>query len=176
MACNDILLVILAVIVFAGILLYLSKCDGKPILNEGTLDPEYDPYRSVSQDSVLGSYTPAYKRNKQLGEEFEFKKKRFVKRSREDIDKAFDVNELLPQEFEDDFFDIEPLQAKRLDDANLIHPIKHMGTDSRGASLKNASRDPRGDIPIPKMEVGPFLQSDIDPDNNIRPYYGCCKA
>ena len=150
MACNDVLFALLSVIIFVGILIYLCQCD-KPILNEGTIDLEYDP---VEQTPYA---------------EFEHKKKKYVKRSRDDIDKQFDINELLPQDFEDDFFDIEPLQARRMDDSNLIHPMKHMGTDSRGASMKNASRDLRGGIPIPKQEVGPFLQSNIDPDTNIRP-------
>lgn len=169
MDCNDILLAVLAIIVFAGILIYMSKCTGRPILNEGTIDLEYDP---ISSESNLASYTPIHKKEADAPCDFEYKKKRYRKRSREEIDKQFDVNELLPKDFEDDFFDIEPLQVQHINDSHLIHPVKHMGTDSRGASLKNASRDLRGDIPIPKRDVGPFLQSDIDPDNNIR---GLCR-
>ncbi len=38
------------------------------------------------------------------------------------------------------------------------------GIDSRGGTMKNASRDIRGDIHIPKVYVGPWNQSTYEPD------------
>lgn len=186
MACNDILLAILAVIVFAGILFYLGKCDDGSILNDGTVDPNYDPWVSSTRSdfqlsphsespgigSILAPYTPTYQPTQSKACDFNHKGKRFSRRNRDEI--QYNVEDLLPKHFESDWYDVEPLQcSKHIKDSHLIHPSKHMGIDSKGSSLKNATLDPRGDVYIPKNEVGPFLNSTIDPDRNIRKSLYC---
>lgn len=101
--------------------------------------------------------------------DFSYKKKKFTRRTPEDIQDQFDVDKMLPQEIEADWFDTVPLQsAKKVKGTQLIHPKVHMGVNTVSSSLKNASLDLRGDIPCPKMYVGPFNNSSYEPDTNIR--------
>lgn len=101
--------------------------------------------------------------------DFSYKKKKFTKRTHEDVQDLFNVSKMLPQEIEEDWFDIGPLQnTKQIKGTHLIHPKVHMGVNTIGSSLKNATHDIRGDIPNPKIKVSPFLNSTIEPDNNIK--------
>lgn len=105
--------------------------------------------------------------------DFSYKKKRFTKRTPDDIKDQFDVTKMLPQELED-WFDITPLQdTKKIRGTHLIHPKVHMGVNTVGNSLKNGTHDLRGDVPNPKFYVSPFLNSTIEPDTNIK---GICNA
>jgi hypothetical protein len=100
---------------------------------------------------------------------FTYKKNKFVRRTPDDIKDLFDVDKMLPQEIEDDWFDVEPLQStKKIKGCHLIHPKFHMGVNTVGSSLRNATHDPRGDIPNPKINISPFNNSTIEPDTNIR--------
>jgi hypothetical protein len=101
--------------------------------------------------------------------DFSYKKKRFTRRTPEDVKDLFDVDKMLPQEIENDWFDTEPLQTtKKVKSASLIHPKVHMGVNTVGSSLKNGSLDIRGDIPNPKINISPWNNSTIEPDTNIR--------
>jgi len=46
-----------------------------------------------------------------------------------------------------------------------------IGIDTIGQSLRNASYDIRGSVPIPKIEIGPFNNSTIEYDYNIKSLY-----
>ncbi|MEM0354180.1 MAG: hypothetical protein QXW79_01225 [Thermoplasmata archaeon] len=105
---------------------------------------------------------------------FTYKKKKFTRRTPEDIKDLFDVNKMLPQEIDKDWFDIEPLQTtKKIKDTHLLHPKVHMGINTVGSSLKNGTHDLRGDIVNPKIPVSPWGNSTIEPDTNIR---GICSS
>ena len=102
-------------------------------------------------------------------DDFTYKKKRFTKRTPNDINDLFDVDQMLPKEIEEDWFDIEPLQStKKIRGTHLIHPKYHMGNNTVGSSLKNGTHDIRGDIPNPKVYVSPWNNSTIEPDTNIK--------
>jgi hypothetical protein len=58
----------------------------------------------------------------------------------------------------------------RLDHDNLINTDRYtIGTNTVGASLKNATYDLRPAPPNPKITVSPWLQSTYQPDYNTRP-------
>ncbi len=101
---------------------------------------------------------------------FTYKKKKYTKRTPDDVKDLFDIDKMLPQEREEDWFDDEPLQStKKIKGTHLIHPKNHMGINTVGSSLKNGTHDMRGDVPIRKIEnFSPFLNSTIDPDINIK--------
>ena len=101
--------------------------------------------------------------------DFMFRKRKYTKRTPADVKDQFDINKMLPNEFEDDWFDIEPLlSTKKLSGTHLLHPKVHMGVNTVGSSLRNGTHDLRGDIPNPKINVSPWLNSTIEPDTNIK--------
>ena len=100
---------------------------------------------------------------------FSFRRKEFTLRTPADVKELFDINKMLPQEVEEDWFDVEPLQTtKKIKGTHLIHPKVHMGVNTVGSSLRNATHDIRGDIPNPKINVSPWNNSTIEPDTNIK--------
>jgi hypothetical protein len=101
--------------------------------------------------------------------DFSYKKKRFSKRTPEDIRQQFDIDKVLPQEIEEDWFDVEPLlTTKKIKGTHLLHPKVHMGVNTVGSSLRNGTHDLRGDIPNPKINVSPWNNSTIEPDTNLK--------
>ena len=57
-------------------------------------------------------------------------------------------------------------------DANLtVNTVEKIGVDTQGSSKKNASSDLRGNIPCPKFVIGPWNNSTIDPDTNLKSMY-----
>lgn len=100
---------------------------------------------------------------------FVHNKKAYVRKSRKDIEDLYDVDQMLPQEIENDWFDTAPLQTtKKIKNSHLIDPKTQFGHNSQGSSLKNPSLDLRGDIYVEKRDVGPWMNSTTDPDTNIR--------
>lgn len=133
----------------------------------------FDGYLEKRQINMKKMEEP-YHENKYDTRDFSYKKKKFTKRTQQDIEDLFDVDKMLPQEIENDWFDTEPLQTtKKIKSSSLIHPKVHMGVNTVGSSLKNGSLDIRGDIPNPKINVSPFNNSTIEPDTNIR---GLCSS
>lgn len=105
--------------------------------------------------------------------DFTYKKNKFTQRTQQDIDDLFDVDKMLPQERKD-WFDVTPLEStKKIKGTHLIHPKTHMGVNTVANSLRNATHDIRGDIVNPKLNTGPWNQSTIEPDTNIK---GICNA
>lgn len=99
--------------------------------------------------------------------DFSYKKKKFTKRTPDDIKELFNIDEMLPKEIEKGWFD--PVQnTKKINSANLIHPKVHMGINTVSGSLRNASHDIRGDIPNPKYEEFPWNNTTIERDTNNR--------
>lgn len=101
--------------------------------------------------------------------DFVYKKKLYTHRTIDDIKDQFDVDKMLPQEIEDDWFDVEPLMStKKIKGTHLINPKVHIGVNTVQSSLRNGTHDIRGDIPNPKINISPWNNSTIEPDNNIR--------
>lgn len=84
----------------------------------------------------------------------------------EDISEIWNSDNLSPKDKTNKFFDVpEPIVAKS---SKLINTTRHVGVNTTGSSKRNASYDIRGNgIPNPKMKVGPWLNSSIDPDTMI---------
>jgi hypothetical protein len=84
--------------------------------------------------------------------------------------KAFNVNDFLPKEINENWFQTDLSKAtKEIDMNNLIEVNKYCASiDTIGSSLKNASRDIRGNIPAPKLSVSPWLNSSYDADVSIK--------
>lgn len=101
--------------------------------------------------------------------DFIFKKKKFTKRTPDDLKDLYDVNKMLPQEIEMNWFDAEPLlSTKKIKGTHLMHPKYHMGVNTINGSLRNPTHDIRGDIANPKVPVSPWGNSTIEPDTNLR--------
>lgn len=123
--------------------------------------------------SPFGSYEPGELFEESDSESdnrnFTHKKKKYKKRTPEDIKDLFDINKMLPNEIEEKWFDVQPLQAtKKIKGTHFIHPKIHMGQNTVSSSLKNATHDIRGEIPNPKINVSPWGNSTIEPDKNLR--------
>lgn len=83
------------------------------------------------------------------------------------VEDLFNPENYLPKETNDQWFKTqkEPVSIKNRHLVNVVRPI---GIDTIVTSQKNASRDIRGNPPCPKFVISPFLNSPIEPDNNIR--------
>lgn len=82
----------------------------------------------------------------------------------------FDVDKYLPQEVNDDWFEVQP-EPISVKNRHLINVSRPAGVNTIGSSLKNASYDLRASPPNPKQIVSPWLQSSISPDTNIKPLF-----
>jgi len=84
---------------------------------------------------------------------------------------SFNAKDFLPKEVNDEWFETDFSLAKyQLNDDKLINTEKYIiGINTVGESLKNASHDLRGTIPNPKFITGPWNQSTIEPDFNLKP-------
>jgi len=94
--------------------------------------------------------------------------------SKEKKAKKLTAKDLLPKESKDDWFDMpyDKKQMYRIENENLLAGAAtqaRIGIDTQGQTLKNASWDLRAAPPNPKFNVGPWLQSTIEPDYNIKP-------
>lgn len=80
----------------------------------------------------------------------------------------FDVDKYLPQEVNDDWFEVQP-EPISVKNRHLINITKPIGINTIGTSLRNASYDVRGVPSSPKFAVSPWLNSSIEPDTNLKP-------
>ncbi len=80
----------------------------------------------------------------------------------------FDVDKYLPQEVNDDWFEVQP-EPISVKNRHLINITKPIGVNTIGTSLRNASYDIRGTPANPKFVVSPWLGSSIEPDTNLKP-------
>jgi hypothetical protein len=79
------------------------------------------------------------------------------------------AEDLLPKDTNALFAQLVPTTGS-LEGVNLIEAGYHIGVNTIGQSLRNANYQIRSDPPIPKFNVGPFLNSTIDYDDNRRPF------
>jgi hypothetical protein len=132
---------------------------------------QYGPFSGYGQKQQLNFRKTElpYSDNEYDQRDFSYKKKKFSKRTPNDIKDLFDVDKMLPQEIEQDWFDVDTLQgAKKIKGTHLIHPKVHMGNNTVGSSLRNATHDIRGDIPNPKISVSPWNNTTIEADINLK--------
>ena len=65
------------------------------------------------------------------------------------------------------FGEFAPTDALR--GAQFLDPVKFIGVDTQGSSLRNANYDLRSSLPIKKNSVSPWLNSSYEPDMLRRP-------
>lgn len=87
-----------------------------------------------------------------------------------DPEDLFDVDKYLPQEVNDDWFEVQP-EPISVKNRHLINITKPIGINTIGSSLRNASHDIRSAPQCPKFVVSPFLNSSIEPDVNLKPMF-----
>lgn len=125
-----------------------------------------DIYSPVNSSTRLGINPADFEpRRKNGSKDFTHNKNKFTLKTPQDIRDEFDVQQLLPQEEEEGWFEpITNRNTERVSSTNLIHPKTLKGINTVGASMKNPSIDIRGDIYVPKRDVGPFGNSSYEPN------------
>jgi hypothetical protein len=89
-------------------------------------------------------------------------------------EKKLTAKDLLHKESKDDWFDMpyDKKQMMRIENENLLagsSTQSRIGIDTQGQTLRNASHDLRACPPNPKFNIGPWMNSTIEPDYNIKP-------
>lgn len=96
---------------------------------------------------------------------FTFRGQKFKHQSDDAIKDQFNIKEMMPKEIEN-WFDTSIIQGtKKIKGTHMIHPKAHMGQNTNNVTRRNGSRDLRGDIPIPKLNITPFNISTIEQNN-----------
>ena len=78
--------------------------------------------------------------------------------------------DLLPMDTNSVWAQVNPMGQGSLGDSNLLNSGYHMGIDTVGQTLRNASYDLRSEPPNPQVPVSPWNQTTIEPDINRRPF------
>ena len=73
-------------------------------------------------------------------------------------------DELLPKDSNSQWAQLNPSGKGELANVNLLKAGYHIGIDTIGQSLRNANLQIRSEPPNPQLNVGPWMQSTIEPD------------
>jgi hypothetical protein len=79
-----------------------------------------------------------------------------------------DPKELLPQDKNSEWAKINPANGD-LKNLNMLSAGHHYGINTVGSSLRNANLQLRSEPAIPQVDVGPWNNTTIEPDNLRRP-------
>lgn len=85
-----------------------------------------------------------------------------------------DPKELLPQAADNTFSVLQPVND--LQGVNLLQAGHHIGIDSVGSSLRNSNLQVRSEPPNPQTNVGPWMNTTIEPDLQRKPLEIGCKC
>jgi len=122
------------------------------------LDKFFDDRMAVEPENANDTYAPFDENSGGLAPY-----KNSSKPTDEDI---YNLDNYLPKEQMKDWFDV-PAEAVPIKDRHLINVTRPVGVTTNASSRKNASHDLRGTPTCPKYVVAPWLNSSIDPDDNI---------
>lgn len=86
-----------------------------------------------------------------------------------------DPKELLPKTADNKFSALQPT-TNDLQGVNLLQAGYHIGIDTVGQSLRNANLQVRSEPPNPQTNVGPWMNSTIEPDLQRKPLEIGCKC
>jgi hypothetical protein len=75
-----------------------------------------------------------------------------------------DPSDLLPADQNTQWASLNPVNSGNIAMPDLLQAGYHIGLDTIGQSLRNANLQLRSDPIIPKTNVGPWMQSTIEPD------------
>jgi hypothetical protein len=79
--------------------------------------------------------------------------------------------DLLPTDIGDNAWqETSPTSQGHITDQNFLESGHHYGINTVGNSLKNPNTQLRSDPPIPKINVGPWNNSTVDPDSNRKQF------
>ncbi len=81
--------------------------------------------------------------------------------------------DLLPASADSTWAQVVPAGQGALTDQNFLTSGHHIGMNTIGSSLRNASHDLRSEIPNPQVQVSPWNMTTIAPDLMRRPLDGC---
>ena len=194
--CNSFLTIITLILI--GILIYyLTKqykdynlCDSENISNNNKIDlnnpnnflnnlPNKDKKVSFENNDTIYEFTPNDNNTNNVGADISNAYDNpLPPDSRIDVIdlnknnvKNYNAKDYLPKEINNDWFDTDFSQAKyNINEDNLINTDRYIiGINTVGQSLKNGSKDIRGDIPNPKFAISPWHNSTIELDYNIKP-------
>ena len=90
------------------------------------------------------------------------------------VEKMIDPSELLPKDNNKYFNNMNPNGNGDLKNMNLITGVEKIGMSSQ--VLRNPNLQLRCEPPNPIKNVGPWMQTTIEPDLHRRPLDGNCKA
>lgn len=79
-----------------------------------------------------------------------------------------DPSELLPKDTNSEWASLNPHGSNPLN-VNLLEANKHIGINTVGSSLRNANLQLRSEPANPRVNVGPWMNSTIEPDTYRRP-------
>jgi len=77
--------------------------------------------------------------------------------------------DLLPEDSNSQWAQVNPKGAGDIQGKNFLSAGALIGVNTIGQSLRNANLQLRAEPPCPQVQVGPWLQSTIEPDLNRRP-------
>lgn len=84
-----------------------------------------------------------------------------------------DPKELLPKDNNSEFSQLNPMGAGDLQDVSLLKAGYHIGINTVGNSLRNANMQLRSEPANPQLQIGPWNNSTIGPDNRRPLEIGC---
>ena len=78
-------------------------------------------------------------------------------------------SDLLPGDANSVWAQVNPSGQGSLGDSNLLNSAYHIGINTVGQTLRNASHQLRSEPPNPQVKVSPWMQTTIEPDISRRP-------
>ena len=74
-------------------------------------------------------------------------------------------SDLLPKDENSEWAKLNPHGVGDLSEVNLVKAGHQIGVNTVGTSLRNANQQLRSDPPVPQVNVGPWNNTTIEPDN-----------
>ena len=163
------------IIVGALALLYVFKhlSHGRLIKNDGNVTINADEADKADKKNALieePSDIPQAGRPVTLtGAGFEGLSPDELQKSCFPTEKELRAQDLLPKNEFAGWADVHPGGVGVLEDKNFLHAGHHIGINTVGQSLRNANYNFRSEPPNPQVQVSPWQQTTIGPDNTRRP-------
>ncbi len=146
----DILVVVVALLALVGLLYKSSKNKGTDMM---TMSPQSSNYSVPMPSQPLGQ-------NERYGSVKGLKTKTYGMQS----SKLDDPSMLLPNDSNSQWGGLNPQGGGMLKNVNLLQAGAMVGINTVGSSMRNANLQLRSEPPNPTVNVGPWMNSTIEPD------------
>ena len=150
-------LILLLAIVIMGFLIYRQSSRSGSYLDNMDNNNTNSSISFSASENNASSFAPIEKTDCAKGLAHSYKQEDAVK-----------AEELLPLDTNTQFSQLNPKGKGPLGDISFLSAGHHLGIDTKGSSLRNANLQIRSEPTIPKRDIGPFLNSTIEPDT-LRP-------